>query len=616
MKIKKIQFALLTAILVISNICLIISKEIEEGIKSEGKDSDEYFINDMTEDEFIKYNSEEYLNFFDLVDGKSSYCDVCKAGIDIIKNSIFQEYTWNFLHNLFTFGCSFALRKDICYEAVGRYGPVVLESIGKRLLNKETICTSLHFCSPSIEYESYDEFAERVLKNKPKTEEIPKKFNKEDKEFTFVQIADIHLEEEYKEGTVSNCGIPLCCRQTPEELGWTNGTTPNGEPIKLAGKFGSTGDCDASIEMVTAFAEEAVKIKPDFILFTGDNSAHNVWEVTQKEIIHSTELSLKEIEKIFGKDTPIYPTIGNHEKAPPDIFFGSETILLHGISKPFRKYLTKEAYDSFSQYGYYTMIHKNTNLRIVSLNCVICDSMNFHLWGGNLEGAKMFQWLEKVLNDAEKNGEIIYLIDHIPSSSHQYVLNCSFRIKALLDRYQNIIHGYISGHTHREEMSLIHEYYDKSKLININYIAPSLTTYYEYWPSFRAYIADYKTKYIKDFIQYRFNLDESNKTGKKIWYNYNATQLFNVTTMTDIEGVRKANIDEEFVRHKYTDNPENYKFYTNKQIIENTKCIFHNDNFKDILACPNFQQTAEEKMHKYFNMFNMKWIKLPSLVNY
>ena len=78
------------------------------------------------------------------------------------------------------------------------------------------------------------------------------------------------------------------------------------------------------------------------------------------------------------------------------------TVLLHGLSKAFRKYLTKEAYDTFSQFGYYTMLHKNTNLRIISLNCLICDSMNFNLIGDSFQVAKMFNWLENVLNEAEK----------------------------------------------------------------------------------------------------------------------------------------------------------------------------------------------------------------------
>lgn len=106
-------------------------------------------------------------------------------------------------------------------------------------------------------------------------------------------------------------------------------------------------------------------------------------------------------------------------KRPPRCFFSSETILLHSLSKVFKKYLTPEAYDDFSQYGYYTMLYKNTNLRLISLNCILCNSINFNLIGDSFQISKMFNWLEKVLNSAEKKGEKIYLLDHIPMYTSQ-----------------------------------------------------------------------------------------------------------------------------------------------------------------------------------------------------
>ena len=36
-------------------------------------------------------------------------------------------------------------------------------------------------------------------------------------------------------------------------------------------------------------------------------------------------------------------------------------------------------FETFRKYGFYTLLHKNTNLRIISLNCIICDTMNFNL---------------------------------------------------------------------------------------------------------------------------------------------------------------------------------------------------------------------------------------------
>lgn len=580
------------------------------------ENEDEYFVNDMSEEDFIKANTEPFNNFFNIEDGKNTYCELCKSGSDIILNTIIQEYKWSYLHSFCAFICSFALRKDICYEAVGRYGPIILENTFKRLFNKEKICTSLFICKPSIEYESVEEYYRRIFKTKNNNnnnndKNVNLNTNKNSSEFNFIQVTDIHLQLNYKEGKVSNCNIPLCCYNTPEELGFKNNKNHKGEEIKYSQKYGSTGKCDGNVEVVKAFAKEAKKTKNEFILFTGDNSAHNVWEINQDEIIEATRISVELMVKELGEDIPIYPAIGNHEKAPPDVFLGSETVLLHGLSKIFRKYLTKEAYDSFSQFGYYTQLHKNTNLRIISLNCMVCNSMNFNLIGESYQPARMFRWLENVLNEAEKNNERVYLLDHIPMYVSQHTYDCTFRLKILIERYKDIISGYISGHTHRDEISLVKEYSNPKKYSLINYICPGLTTYTEYWPSYRIYSADTETKFINDFIQMRLNLDETNKNDKPLWFiAYQATKYYNVTKMDDYKTIAKANVDEIFVKHFLTDNPENKDQYTNPKRIEKSKCKFSNDNYIDISKCKNVELGPEFYLHYVLNILFAHWPKL------
>ena len=593
----------------------LITENDESKLNSTTLNDDEYFINDMTEEEFIKYNTEPFTNFFNLEEGNSSYCDLCKSGSDILLNTIIQEYRWSYLHSFSAFICSFALRKDICYAAVGRYGPVVLENTFKRLFNKEKICTSLFICKPSIEYESIEEYARRILKTKNNNKKVQNELNKNKnstgKELTFIQLTDTHLQLDYKEGKVINCNIPLCCRDTPEELGFKNNKNHKGEELKYSKKYGAAGKCDANIETLRAFSKEAKKIKSDFILFTGDFSAHHVWEVSQEDIIEATEVSVNEIVKEIGNEIPIYPVIGNHEKAPPDIFFGSETILLHGLGRIFRKYLTKEAYDSFSEFGYYTMLHKNTNLRLVSLNCLICNTMNFNLIGDSFQVAKMFKWLENVLNDAEKNNEKVYLLDHIPLRSSQHTYDCTMRLKILIERYKDIISGFISAHTHRDEINLIKEYSYPNKYSIINYIGPSLSTYTKCWPSYRIYYADSETKFINDFIQMRLDLDETNKNNNPKWFvAYQASKFYNVTKMNDYETISKANIDEVFAKHFLTDNPGNAHEYNNPKIIDEVRCYFQNDNYKDMAKCKNADKNAEYYLHYVLNILFAYWPKV------
>ena len=609
----------LIKILIIANFISIFSlitenQNLNSNSTTINDEENDYFINDMSEEDFIKANTEPFDNFFNLEEGKSSYCDLCHSGSDILLNTIIQEYKWSYLHSFCTYACSFALRKDICYAAVGRYGPVLLENTFKRLLNREKICTSLFICKSSVEYESIEEYGRRILKNKNnhiKKEKEENKNNSKGKEFTFIQLTDTHLQLDYQEGKVINCNIPLCCRNTPEELGYKNNKNHKGEELLFSKKYGAAGKCDANLEALKAFSIEAKKLKPDFILFTGDFSAHNVWEVSQDEIIEATQVSVDEMVKEVGENIPIYPAIGNHEKAPPDIFFGTETVLLHGLGKIFRKYLTKEAYDTFSQFGYFSMLHKNTNLRIVSLNCLICDTMNFHLIGDSFQVARMFKWLENVLNEAEKNNEKVYLLDHIPLRGSQHTYDCTMRLKILIERYQNIISGLISAHTHRDEINLIREYTNPNQYSIINYIGPGLSTYTKCWPSYRIYYADTETKFINDFIQMRLDLDETNKNNKPIWFvSYQGTKYYNVTKMDDYETISNANIDETFAKHFLTDNPGNQHEYTNPKVIDEVRCYFQNDNYKDMAKCKNADKGGVYYLHYVLNMLLAYWPKI------
>lgn len=95
-----------------------------------------------------------------------------------------------------------------------------------------------------------------------------------------MHLSDLHLDLEYTEGTLANCDGYLCCR------------TDVGYPTKpgdvAAGKWGGS-NCDMPMRtlqsMLSYISEE---IKPDMLIWTGDNSAHNVWDNTVEEITNYT----------------------------------------------------------------------------------------------------------------------------------------------------------------------------------------------------------------------------------------------------------------------------------------------------------------------------------------
>lgn len=547
--------------------------------------------------EFILNTEYSSNTFFPEEDLESSVmCKTCTVAVNALRNVFLKKYGVQGFYKFCGLICSKFIDDDICKGAIAHYGDIVLDNLIKRGLDSERLCKALKLCNNSIPYISIDDYALRVLRDKPQP--VYEKVNATAPTLKAVQVTDTHLDMNYEEGTVVDCGRPLCCRKGVGKMTNTS---------KLAGLYGSIGNCDANIEIVKAFAEKTKELNPDFILFTGDNIAHSVWEVTQEEVIKATKMQIDAIVKETG-DIPIYPAIGNHEKAPVDEFYGEEKELLEGLAEIFKPFLTQEAYETFKKYGYYTQLHKNTNLRIVSLNCIMCDSFNWYLINDHSQPKKMYEWLEGVLRAAEMHNEGVYILDHISIGNSQHTMQCGKRLKILMDRFQNTIKGYISGHSHNEQIRLVTEY-NGNRTVQINHIASGLTTYSEYNPSFRMYLIDSSTNILKDFIQYRFDLDQSNKIRKPIWYeSYNATTFFNVTYLNDFEGLSHINIPGDYIVKKYTDTEAGkQKAYDEKTILYAT-CDYKYDLLEEQMKCKKIKKGFNgDYMHYVLNLLMGEW---------
>ena len=548
------------------------------------------------EEKYYNQNKEIILSYFNFPENSINLCKACKISVEYFRNIILNKYGEQGLYKFLTLLCSNFQKKNICYGAITRYGPIVLDSFIKKTFNPNQICSNINLCTKE-KFITIEEYSNRILSNKPK--EIPKPKKKlKNKKIKSLQITDIHLDINYKENTIVNCDIPLCCHDYP--LNKSNENEKKNDYI-LSGLYGSIGKCDANIETVKAFSDKISEIKDlDYIMFTGDNVAHNIWDVTQEEVIKNTKIIIDNIKKKIGNKIPIYPCLGNHEKAPVDEFYGSESLLLNGLGDIFKEYLTKEAEESFRKYGYYTMLHKDTKLRIVSLNCIICDSFNFNLIFDTNAPKLMFDWLENVLSQAEKNNEIVHIMDHIPIGHDQHTTQCAWRLKILLERYQNIIRGYFSGHSHSEYMTIVKEYTNKNKPNIIDYVTSGLTTYSSYNPSFRIFEIDSVDFYVEDFIQYRMNLTESNKLRKPIWFiSYIATDFFNVDTMADVDSVNKYEIGPEYVIKKYTDIDNAKEKSKDWGAVNSCKCTFNCDTIEEQNKCQNMKAGFNERYLHY-----------------
>lgn len=112
-----------------------------------------------------------------------------------------------------------------------------------------------------------------------------------------VHISDVHLDLQYEVGTNAKCDSLLCCRAE-------FGIAEPGQPA--AGEWGSNeGKCDLPSKTFESMMEYvASQIQPDALFWTGDNSAHTVWDNTVEEITNYTKV-VTDIIKEAIKDTEI-----------------------------------------------------------------------------------------------------------------------------------------------------------------------------------------------------------------------------------------------------------------------------------------------------------------------
>eukprot|EP01132_Coremiostelium_polycephalum_P004818 gene4818-6006_t len=336
----------------------------------------------------------------------------------------------------------------------------------------------------------------------------------------FLQISDIHFDPDYVVGSNPNCGRPLCCR---------DGTGD-------AGVFGHYL-CDIPYSTVEAIFEHLATLTDqiDFIVWTGDNPPHNVWEQSQSDQTAATETLSQLIYNTFP-NTIVLPSIGNHEAYPSDQYLLPNTQwLLNSLQKCWAPWLDEDSLDSVQSHGYYTTLLK-PGLRVISLNTLDADMINFYnLLPTYLQGPNnQSDWFINVLEQAEANFEQVLIIGHIPCTLKSASTDpWCVMYEAVISRFSSIIAGQFYGHTHYDQIVVFSDPATHTQPTGMNYVTPSMTTYQNHEPGYRIYEYDYSTNQVLNYYQYHTNLTEANLTGKMNFsLSYSAKELYNLPDLT------------------------------------------------------------------------------------
>ena len=479
------------------------------------------------------------------------------------------------------------IAQGACEGYIDNYGSILFENLFSKYFEGYFLCEKIDLC-PTQKPKKYinpDNYAKRLLNSKVKR--LKENIKENGKTLKVLQITDIHLDIEYQEGTSGECKYPICCRNSTNDESINN-------PKKLCGKYGYEGKTDISESLFESFVEDASNREIDFIIWTGDNAPHDGWSGDQNMPYYISKKLINKLNEKFRNDTkniPIFYCLGNHEKYPFDTFIDDDKELLAKYGEIYRDYFEDDenAFNDFKNYGYYNKKYKNSNLRIIALNCLVCDSFNFNLFNSTKKGTKdMFIWLETQLQNAEDNKEFVFIINHFPLNGEFTLTECAKRFQALFDRYEYNIRGIFSGHTHRDDIEGISEYFNKEKIIHLNFIAPQLTTYDYKLPSYRIYTIDDATKQVISYEQFRFNLTKSNEELKPNWYlAYNTTKFYNVKNLSEYNKIINFKNMGDYVYNQYSGSKAGEIYRNDTDMIKAAKCIMTTNNFDEYFECYN-----------------------------
>ncbi|XP_070773329.1 sphingomyelin phosphodiesterase isoform X2 [Enoplosus armatus] len=317
-------------------------------------------------------------------------------------------------------------------------------------------------------------------------------------------LTDIHWDQEYVAGSTADCKDPLCCRKDSGSPSWRR---------REAGYWGTYSKCDLPLRTVENLLENAATAGPwDWVYWTGDIPAHNVWSQTRKQQL--SELTV--------------------------------------ISRLIHKYG-----------GFYTM-EIQPGLRVVSLNMNFCARENFWLMVNSTDPANQLQWLVHILQASEDKGEKVHIIGHIPPGL--CLGSWSWNYYHIVNRYESTITGQFFGHTHLDEFQMFYDEATMTRPLGVAFIAPSVTTYVNLNPGYRVYYVDGNypgsSRLVLDHETYILNLTEANHSpgvssspekNPKWTLLYRATKAYGLTSLfpSDYDRLMQSFINDDQVFQKF-----------------------------------------------------------------
>lgn len=158
-------------------------------------------------------------------------------------------------------------------------------------------------------------------------------------------------------------------------------------------------------------------------------------------------------------------------------------------------------------------------LRLVSLNMNYCYNLNFWLLIDSVDPLGQLAWLIETLQESESMEEKVHIIGHVDP------MNCfeswSRNYYKIVNRYESTITGQFFGHTHFDHFEMFYDLHNKSRPVEVAYVAGSVTSYDYENPNYRIYSVDgsydESSWEVLDHETYYLNLTDANLSMEPKW---------------------------------------------------------------------------------------------------
>nr|XP_025958290.1 acid sphingomyelinase-like phosphodiesterase 3b isoform X1 [Dromaius novaehollandiae] len=344
-----------------------------------------------------------------------------------------------------------------------------------------------------------------------------------------------------------------------------------------AGPWGSYV-CDAPWRLLNSSvcAMRSLLPRPDFILWTGDDTPHVPNEqLGENQVLHIIENLTSLIKQIFP-ETKVYAVMGNHDFHPKNQLPGKEHRIYNQTAELWRSWLNDASVPLFRAGAFYSekLPSPNTRGRMIVLNTNLYYDQNNETADEEDPGGQ-FQWLEETLTNASKAEEMVYIAGHVPPgffekkrSKPWFRSNFNERYLKIVQRHHSVIAGQFFGHHHTDSFRMF--YSDTGSPVSVMFLAPGVTPWKTTLPGvangannpgIRVIDYDPDTLQVKDMVTYYLNLTHANMVSP-IWEKeYRLTEAFQVpdgsaqSMQTVLERISK---DAQYLQQYYEFNSVKY----------------------------------------------------------